>query len=100
MSDWQRIIDNCEMAGLKTPEDMFDVSECIDELDNQVRKLKKEIKELNKQTSSIGCFDKDELKTAYRIGFNHGKHCASYQGDDIVNVLIKAREWNNNINWD
>lgn len=31
------------MAGLKTPEDMFDVSECIDELDNQVRKLKKEI---------------------------------------------------------
>lgn len=48
----------------------------------------------------IGRFDESELKTAYRIGFNHGKHCASYQGDDIVNALSKARDWNDNINWE
>jgi hypothetical protein len=37
------------MADLKMPEDLYEVSECIDELDNQIRKLKKENQKLNNQ---------------------------------------------------
>jgi hypothetical protein len=52
MSDWQRVIDNCKLAGLEAPEDMFDVSECIDKLDDQVRELKKENQKLKLQQAS------------------------------------------------
>ena len=36
----------------------------------------------------------------YRIGFNHGKSCAPYQGDDIVEVFRRAAELANNLKFD
>lgn len=46
------------------------------------------------------CFSEDDLKLAYRIGFNHAKAVASYQGGDVVEALKRAYDMDKNINWE
>ena len=48
----------------------------------------------------IKYFAEEDLEAAYKIGFNHAKACAEYQGNDIVKALKQARDWISNINWD
>ena len=49
---------------------------------------------------SVSRFSEDDLKTCYRIGFNHAKAVASYQGDNVVEALKKADDMDRNIKWE
>lgn len=54
---------------------------------------------MSKEKESKKKIYEDALKLAYKIGFNHAKHCEPYQGDDIVKVLSKAKERGEKIKW-
>ena len=48
----------------------------------------------------VTIFSEEDLKLAYQIGFGHAKEFAGYQGDEIVETLKRADDFNKNISFE